>query len=102
MPQVEKLVNGNWVAAYYPIYPACRSFPDFSLASGATFRNQVYFMASPRGGKTMPDLRVDSINGVYRLRWTWREGTGPESPVARAPASRPVEAVSNQFRMILR
>jgi hypothetical protein len=97
MPQVEKLVNGKWVAAYYPAYPACRTTPDFSLPSGATYRNEVDFMPGRRGGRTGPFLEVDSINGVYRLHWGLRTGSD-----AYAPGSRPVEAISNQFRMTLR
>ena len=101
LPQVEKLVNASWVAAYYPIDAACRTFPDLSLASGAAYRNQIDFTAAPRGGRSMPALQVDSINGVYRLHWTWYEGASRHSPLDQSPR-RPVEAISNQFRMILR
>ena len=101
MPEVEKLVDGRWVVAYYPVYAACRTFPDFSLPSGARYRNEVVFIVAPRGAKTFPQLEVDSINGTYRLHWIWNEGTGPESPIASGPVPRPVEAISNQFQMIL-
>jgi hypothetical protein len=102
MPQLEKLVSGSWVAAYYPFYPACRTFPDFVLNAGATYRNSVTVMAAPRGAKTGPQMEVDSVNGVYRLHWIWNEGKGPDSPIQRGPTPRRVEAISNQFRMILR
>ena len=97
MPQVEKLVNGEWVAAYYPAYPACRMIPDFSLPGGARYRNEVLFMPGRPGGHTGPFLLVDSIDGVYRLHSVWRKGTD-----AYAPGARAVDAISNQFRMTLR
>lgn len=96
MPQVEKLVNGNWVAAYYPVSLMCRTYPDFSLPSGGTFRNQVDFMAAPRGVNMSPQLEVDSIDGLYRLHWIWSE-----RKKAGAKGAREVEAISNQFRMTL-
>ena len=45
----------------------------------------------------MPELEVDSIDGVYRLHWGFTEG-----PNASADKARRVNAVSNEFRMILR
>jgi hypothetical protein len=97
MPVAEKLVNGNWVGAYYPAYPACRATPDFTLPAGASYRNEVDFMPGRRGGHMGPFLEVDSINGVYRLHWGARTGTD-----AYAPGSRAVDAISNHFRMTLR
>ena len=104
MPELEKLVNDNWVVAYRPVYLACLSLPDFSLASGATYRNEVSFMAAPKGTNTFPQLEVDSINGVYRLRWVLREGPGIRSAadLTNRHDARLVEAISNQFRMTLR
>lgn len=104
MPELEKLVNGNWMAAYHPVVLACLSIPDFYLPSGATYRNEVRFMAAARGTNTFPQLEVDSINGVYRLRWVLKEGMGIRSPadINNRADSRLVEAISNQFRMILR
>lgn len=104
MPQVEKLVNGSWVAAYHPAYLMCRTIPDFSLPKGATFRSQLEFMAAPRGAKMFPQLEVDSIDGVYRLRWTWNEGAGIQSSreVVNPHDTRLVEAISNEFRMTRR
>jgi hypothetical protein len=104
MPELEKLVNGKWMVAYSSIYPACLSLPDFSLPDGATYRNEVRFVAAARGTRTFPQLEFDSVNGVYRLRWGLREGTGLRSPadLANPPKGRPVEAISNQFRMTIR
>jgi hypothetical protein len=96
-PELEKNVGGKWVAAYYPVYLACLTKPDFMIESGATFRGVLQFMASEPGHNTMPELNVDSIDGIYRLRWDFREGTD-----ATAPGTRSVESISNEFRMVLR
>ena len=96
-PQVEKKVGGRWVPAYHPIYLACRMVPDFSIESGKTHRGVISFGAFEPGNKIGPELLVDSIDGIYRLRWIFTEGTD-----AFAPGARRVEAVSNEFRMILR
>jgi hypothetical protein len=96
-PDVEKKVNDRWVAAYYPISLACRTIPDFSWEPGAKIRDQVSFMAFVRGHNTMPELEVDTIDGVYRLHWAFTEGRDVSAEKARL-----VEAVSNEFRMILR
>ena len=96
-PQLEKNVGGKWVAAYYPAYLACLTKPDFMIESGATFRGVLQFMASEPGHNTAPELNVDSIDGTYRLRWDFREGTD-----ASAPGTRSVESVSNEFQMLLK
>jgi hypothetical protein len=57
----------------------------------------VSFLAFEPGHRMEPELQVESIDGVYRLRWgfsTRRE--------AGAQGSREVEAISNEFRMVLR
>jgi len=96
-PQLEKNVGGKWVVAYYPVYLACLTKPDFMIESGATFRGVLQFMASEPGHNTAPELNVDSIDGFYRLRWDFREGTD-----ATAPGSRSVESISNEFQMVLK
>lgn len=96
-PEVEKRVNGRWVPAYYPVYLACRTIPDFSWENGARYQDAVAFMAFEPGHRTMPELMVDSIDGVYRLHWGFSEGRE-----AGAKGARRVEAISNEFRMILR
>ena len=96
-PYVEKNVNGRWVAAYYPMVLLCRTSPDFYWKAGAQIRDQVPFMAFVPGHNTMPELRVDSIEGVYRLHWGFVEGKD-----AGATNARQIDVVSNQFRMILK
>lgn len=96
-PDVEKKVNERWVPAYYPVYLACRMIPDFSWESGAAHRDAVAFMAFEPGHRMMPELLVDSIDGVYRLHWNFSEGRE-----AGAKGARRVEAISNEFRMVLR
>jgi hypothetical protein len=103
MPALEKLVNGHWVVAFHPVYAACRTIPDFSLSSGARYRSDVVFDAAPPGAKAFPQLELDSINGAYRLHTTWWEGRGIQSAaeLGKPRNPRPVEAISNQFRMTL-
>lgn len=96
-PQLEKKVDGRWVPAYYPFYLACLTKPDFRIESGATYRGVISFGAFEPGHNTAPELLVDSIDGIYRLRWDFAEGTD-----ATAEGVRRVEAVSNEFRMVLR
>jgi hypothetical protein len=90
-PELQKLVNGHWTPAYYPFVPACRVTPDFALPGGGKLRGVVAFNAA------RPELLVDSIDGVYRLYSLWTEGTQADAPNARR-----VEAISNQFRLVLR
>jgi N-acetylglutamate synthase-like GNAT family acetyltransferase len=95
-PGLEKKVNDRWVAAYNPVYLMCLTKPDFMLKSGETFRNVVQFSAYEPGHNTHPTLEVESIDGIYRLRWVLVEGTD-----ATAKDARQVEAISNEFRMVL-
>jgi hypothetical protein len=95
-PELEKKVNDRWVAAYYPIYLLCLTKPDFMLRSGETYHGVLNFTAYERGHNTAPTLEVDSIDGTYRLRWDFAEGTD-----ATVEGTRSVEAVSNEFRMVL-
>jgi hypothetical protein len=94
-PALEKNVDGRWVAAYYPISLLCRSIPDFSVPPGRTYRNVLEFMATEPGQRLMPNLLVKSIDGIYRLRWSFAVGRKDEQDAKR------VEAISNEFRMVL-
>jgi hypothetical protein len=95
-PDLEKKVGEQWVLAYSPIYAMCRTIPDFSLPSGGTYRGVLELMAAVPGHNMMPELKVDSIDGTYRLRWVFSEGT------AASRDARKVEGISNEFRMVLR
>jgi hypothetical protein len=96
-PDVEKNVGDRWVPAFYQIYLACRTYPDFSWQPGAKFHDRVTFMAFVRGKRNLPELMVDSIDGVYRLHWSFTEGRDPSAKNARR-----VDAISNSFHMTLR
>lgn len=96
-PDLQKKVNGTWVYAYNPIYLLCLTKPDFKLESGQSFRGVLRFGAFDPGHNTEPVLKVDSIDGIYRLQWTFAEGTD-----AAAKDARRVESTSNEFRMILK
>jgi hypothetical protein len=96
-PGLEKKVDGKWVAAYYPIYPACLSKPDFMIPSGGTFRGVLQFMAFEPGHQSGPELLVASVDGIYRLRWDFAQGADAEAPGARR-----VQSFSNEFQMVLK
>jgi hypothetical protein len=95
-PELEKKVNGQWVTAYRPVLLMCLRVPDFSIGSGQTYRDALQFMAAEPGHNIGPVLDVDSIDGVYRLRWDLVEGTD-----AGAKGARIVKSTSNEFRMVL-
>lgn len=95
-PGLEKKVNDQWVAAYYPFYLMCLTKPDFMLESGQSYHGVLEFMAFEPRHNTMPELRVESIDGIYRLRWDFVEGID-----ASAKGARKVESISNEFRMAL-
>jgi hypothetical protein len=97
VPDLEKKVNNRWVAAYYPAYLACLTHPDFLLEAGSQIHEVLQFMAFQPGHNTMPELQVDSIDGIYRLRWDFMEGKD-----ASARGARRVESTSNEFHMTLR
>ena len=95
-PDLEKKVDGHWVRAYSPIYLLCLTKPDFMLRSGEAYHGVLKFTAYEPGHNTAPTLDVDTIDGIYRLRWDFVEGTdATEGNVRR------VESISNEFRMAL-
>ncbi|MDP9201887.1 MAG: hypothetical protein M3P26_08140 [Gemmatimonadota bacterium] len=106
-PDLEKKVNDHWVLAYSPFYAMCLTKPDFMLRSGETYHGVLKFMAFEPGHNTGPTLDVDTIDGIYRLRWDFVEGTGwgirdfVERTDAFTKGARAVESISNEFRMIL-
>jgi hypothetical protein len=95
-PDLEKKVNEKWVMAYNPAYLMCLTRPDFSLRSGQSYHGVLRFNAFDRGHNTLPILAVDSIDGTYRLRWDFVEGTDTQ-----VKGSRTVQSISNEFRMVL-
>jgi hypothetical protein len=95
-PVLEKKLNDQWVAAYYPLYLMCLTKPDFMLESGQKYSGVLEFMAFEHGHHTGPELLVDSIDGIYRLRWDFAEGID-----ATAKGARRVQSISNEFRMVL-
>jgi hypothetical protein len=97
LPGLEKKIDGKWVAAYSPVSLSCRFIPDFTLASGAVYRGALDFLAFEPGHNYAPTLNLRSIDGVYRLRLDFTEGTD-----ATKEGARTVKATSNEFRMIER
>jgi hypothetical protein len=87
--RLEKKVHDHWVVAYYPNCLVSQTTPTLTIESGQSYRDVLQFWAFDR------DLRVDSIEGVYRLRWDFVEGTYISAD------ARKVESISNEFRMVL-
>jgi hypothetical protein len=96
-PLLEKKVGEGWVRAYNPVMLMCLTIPHFRIAAGATYRGALHVAAAPRGRNMAPALEVESIPGIYRLRWALRAGDDPEA--RDAPV---VETISNEFRLIER
>ena len=95
-PDLEKKVGTRWVPAYYPVMLTCRTSPDFSWEPGQQFRDVLRMAVTERGHNFFPQLEVDSIDGIYRLHWSFTEGRD-----AGAKGARSVEAISNEFLMKL-
>jgi L,D-peptidoglycan transpeptidase YkuD (ErfK/YbiS/YcfS/YnhG family) len=96
IPGLEKKVNDRWVPADDDGVLMCRTFPAFSVASGHHFEFVVPWIANERGHSTGPQLLVDSVPGIYRLRFDLVQGIDPDAKGARR-----IETVSNEFRMVL-
>ena len=95
-PKLEKKVRDSWVTAYVPIRLTCLSLPHFQIPSGAVFRGSLVVAAGKPGSRFFPKFEVESIPGVYRLRWYLHVGPVP------SPQSTTIELFSNEFRLILR
>ena len=94
---LEKKVQDNWVRATG--YNNCLTSagpPGLTIESGQSYRGLYQLLASDRGHAGWPELQVDSIEGIYRLRWNFREGTDAYDENART-----VEGISNEFRIVL-
>jgi len=91
LPQLQKKVNEKWVTADFGTVLGCEGG---LLEPGATSRDTLPVFTT----NLVNNLQgVNSIDGVYRLRWTFVEGKDREARRARK-----VEAVSNEFRMVFR
>ena len=94
---LEKKVHDRWVAATgYKNCLLSSTMPGLTLESSQSYRDVLQFWASDRGHSGWPELQVDSIEGIYRLRWDFVEGTD-----ASAKDARKVESTSNEFRVVL-
>jgi hypothetical protein len=80
-----------------PVVLLCETIPPFQILSGASYRRILHFAAAPRASRMGPVLYVDSLPGVYRLRWALRAGADPKLEGAAL-----VEAISNDFSLVER
>ena len=95
-PDLEKLIGSRWTRVYSPISVLCRSNTDFVLGNNATYHATLDFVAFEPGHNMQPSLRVDSIDGTYRLRWSLVSGSNPDKKNALR-----VETLSNNFQLTL-
>lgn len=95
-PILEKYVEGKWVLAYALVELMCLTIPHFQLAPDSVFRGRLPMVAGKPGSQFGPQFAVESIPGVYRLRWSLRVGPDPESPGAAT-----IQPLSNEFRLVL-
>ncbi|HKG95029.1 MAG TPA: hypothetical protein VKA84_24140 [Gemmatimonadaceae bacterium] len=99
-PALQKLVRGEWVAAYSPFVDLCLQAP-VEVRPGKSYRYSYRVLAWPQGGWSRPYFEIDEIAGTYRAVWTiyetWTPG-GPEPGLGRLA---PLEGrVSNEFRIV--
>jgi hypothetical protein len=94
---LEKKVLNHWVAATnYKNCLASGTPYALTIESGKSYRDDLQFWASDRGHSGWPELMLDSIEGTFRLRWDFVEGTDLSATNARK-----VEGISNEFQMVL-
>ena len=96
-PTLEKRVDGQWVRAYDAVRLLCLAIPPFRLPAGESYHADLRLAVGVPGANVFPQLDVDSIPGVYRLRWALHVGPNPD-----ATDTTMVQAISNEFRLVLR
>src|ERR1700737_3637912 len=82
--RLEKKVQDHWVRA--TAYNNCllsAGMPGLTIESGQSYRDVFQLLASDHGHAGWPELRVDSIDGIFRLRWDFVEGTNPSATGGR-------------------
>jgi L,D-peptidoglycan transpeptidase YkuD (ErfK/YbiS/YcfS/YnhG family) len=94
-PKLEKKAGNLWVSAYSPVELMCLTVPDFSIPSGRHYADVLRVFAREPGHNSVTEWN-GSVDGTYRLRWDFVEGTD-----AGVPGARKVETVSNEFQMTL-
>jgi hypothetical protein len=92
----KKLEDGRWVQAYDMIVMlTCKTSPPFRLAAGESYRNTFHMAVAKPGARIEPVFALDSVPGIYRLRWVLRSGPDPDDRRATT-----VEAISPSFRLL--
>src|ERR1700682_1463238 len=81
---LEKKVHDHWVRATgYNNCLLSQPMPRLTIESGQSYRDVFQLLASDRGHAGWPELQVDSIQGIYRLRWDFVEGTSVSTKDAK-------------------
>lgn len=63
---LEKREGEEWVPAWSPILPMCKS-PDIEIPAGEVFSDAVWVHGARPGTNVEPKFDVDEIDGTYRL-----------------------------------
>ena len=97
-PELEKQrADGGWSGAYGRVLLMCLTRPPLRIPDGGTYEGKADLLAAQPGHNTLPMFALDTVPGIYRLRWDLVVGSDPDNRAA--PVFRPV---SPPFRLILR
>jgi len=97
-PELEKQrADGSWTAAYGRVLLTCLTWPPLRIPDGGTYEGRADLSAAQPGHNVHPMFTLDTVPGIYRLRWDLRVGSDPDN--RDAPVFQPV---SPPFRLILR
>lgn len=96
-PELEKQrADGGWSIAFGRVLLMCLTLPPLRIPDGGTYSGSVGVVAAQPGHNMMPMFELDSVPGIYRLRWDLRVGPDPDNRAAQT-----FRAVSPPFRIIL-
>lgn len=93
VPSLEKRIGDTWSSVWTGASPACRSLPVV-VPPGKEFRDTVQVLSAPG---MYPKLRVDDLNGTYRLVWHGVSNHGDVPPLATPLPQE--ERTSNDFTL---
>lgn len=95
-PCLEKLVSGQWVAAYCPIVRSCGG-PPVVVAAGTSYDYR-YNVFGAFWEHFEPEFQVREVAGTYRVRWRAFQVWIPDGPQpGHGQAALPEELTTNTF-----
>ena len=91
VPSLEKQIGDTWSSVWTGASPACRSLPVV-VPPGGERMDTIQVLSSP---DMYPELKVDDLNGTYRLVWHGVSHHGDVPPLATPLPQE--ERTSNEF-----